>query len=156
MFTQRQMETLFLSAVAVLLLLSTAGQSAVLTTASPPPATSSPTTQINNSSSEGPYVLRSHVSCGSEHDAFCANGGTCIYPQDSEKPSCICVPPYGGERCMLFTDSVSSLPEGDVIGITVGITMLVILLAITIYCCASKRCVKSTPLIKSAPSETSV
>ncbi|CAN9512991.1 unnamed protein product [Ophioblennius macclurei] len=156
MFTQRQMEKVFLPAVAALLLLTTACQSAVLTTASPSPSSSPATTQLGNSSLDGPKVQRSHISCGSAHDSFCANGGKCIYPQDSEKPFCICTSSYGGARCMLFMDSARSMPEGDVIGIAVGILMLVGILAITIYCCVSRRCAKSTPLIKPAPSETSV
>ncbi|XP_041854679.1 epigen-like [Melanotaenia boesemani] len=147
----------------VLLLLTTAVQSAVLsndvqTTAAPPVSNSSLTTHIVNSSVEEPRVWRLvKMSCGETYKEFCGNGGQCMFPQDSDKPSCICKPPYSGPRCMVFTDLTRTVPNLDkVIGISFGAIMLITLVTIIAYCCAYKRCVKSAPLIKSAPSETSV
>ncbi|XP_073321622.1 epigen [Pagrus major] len=106
---------------------------------------------------EEPLVLRSHRSCGSEYANWCENGGTCMFPQDSDKPSCICTSSYGGNRCMFFTDHTYSLPEVEqLIAIIFGVAMLISVLIIIIYCCAYKRCKKSAQLIKSAPSESSV
>ncbi|KAM8760049.1 epigen-like [Acanthopagrus schlegelii] len=165
MFTQRQMhlENALLSAVAVLLLLLTPpGQSATLsdelqTTAAPTLSGSAPTTQPDNSSMEEPLVLRSHKPCGSEHVNWCENGGTCMFPQDSDKPSCICTSSYTGHRCMFVSDLTHTLPESEqLIAISCGVAMLISVLAVIIYCCACKRCKKSAPLIKSAPSESSV
>ncbi|XP_023261833.1 epigen [Seriola lalandi dorsalis] len=164
MFAQRQtyLEKALHSAVAVLLLLTTAGQSAVVTdnlqtTATPLLSNASLTTELNNSSMDEPLVLRSHRSCGSEHENYCENGGECMYPQDSDKPFCICTSSYSGTRCLFFSDHTYSLPELEqLIGISFGVVMLIIILAIMIYCFAQRRCIKSPPLIKSAPSKTSV
>ncbi|GAA6226464.1 epigen-like [Lates japonicus] len=165
MFTQRQtyLHNALFPAVAVLLLLATVGQSAVLTdnllTTAAPLSDSALTTQLNNSSMEEPRVQRTHKSCGSEHENYCENGGECMYPQDSDKPSCICKSPYSGARCLFYDPSkpTRSLPEIEqLIGIIFGVVMVVLILAIIIYCIAYRRCVKSAPLIKSAPSETSV
>ncbi|XP_041644388.1 epigen [Cheilinus undulatus] len=164
MITQRQTNTgrALLSAAAVLLLLTSAGQSAVLsdilqTTETPSLPDMTVTTEINNSSVEGPRVLRSHRSCGSEHENYCENGGQCMYPQDSDKPFCICTSSYSGTRCLFFADNTRTKPELEqLIGIIFGVVMLIIALAILFYCFAYKRCVKSAPLIKSAPSESSV
>ncbi|XP_035497113.1 epigen [Scophthalmus maximus] len=165
MFTHRRanLETGLLSSVAVLMvLLATTGQSAILpsnlqTTATPPAlSNSSLTTQINNGSAEGPRVLRSHRSCGGGYEHFCENGGECIYPQDTDKPSCICTSSYEGPRCLIFSDSTRTLPELEqLIGIIFGVAVLLLVLAIVIYCFAYRRCVKSASLIKSPPSETS-
>ncbi|XP_040898594.1 epigen [Toxotes jaculatrix] len=164
MFTLRQtyLEKACFSAAAVLLLLTTTGQSAVLTdsvqtTATPPVTNSSLTTQLNNSTVEEPLVLSLHRSCGSEHDKYCENGGECMYPQDSDKPFCICKSSYSGPRCLFFSEPTHTLPELEqVIGISFGAVMLIFILAIMIYCFTSRRCVKSAPLIKSAPSNISV
>ncbi|XP_026198951.1 epigen [Anabas testudineus] len=158
MFTQRQtyLRNGLLSSVAALLLLTTAGQSAVLTNDLQTTVTA-PTTQPDNSTMETPVVLPLHRPCGGEHEKYCENGGKCMYPQDSDKPSCICTPLYSGPRCLFFSDQSHSEPELEkLIGISFGVAMLIMALAIIIYCYASKRCVKSAPLIKSAPSETSV
>ncbi|XP_072243039.1 epigen [Leuresthes tenuis] len=163
MFTQRRtyLEKAFLSAVTVLLLLTTDGQSAVLsnspqTSTAPPVSNSSLTTQITGNMEE-PRVQRIHRSCGSEHSTYCGNGGQCMLPQDSEKPSCICTSSYSGPRCMHFSDRTYTPPElEEVIAISFGVIMVIFLVLIVIYCCAYKRCVKSAPLIKSASSETSV
>uniref|UniRef100_UPI0037E985E8 epigen-like n=1 Tax=Semicossyphus pulcher TaxID=241346 RepID=UPI0037E985E8 len=163
MFTFRQMnmEKAFLSAVAVLLLLISSAQSALLTdilqTTEAPLSNSSLTTQPNNSSIEEPRVQRSHRSCGSEHANFCENGGECMYPQDNDKPFCICTSSYSGTRCLFFVDISRSSPELEqLIGITFGVLMLIVVLAMLFYCFAYKRCVKSAPLKKPAASESSV
>ncbi|XP_051279136.1 epigen-like [Dicentrarchus labrax] len=164
MFTQRQthLEKVFLSAVASLLLLTPEGQSAILTdnlqtTATPALSNSTLTTQLNNSSIEELLIMRSHRPCGSTDENFCGNGGKCIYPQDNDEPSCICPPSYTGQRCMFFTEHTHSLPELEqMIAISFGIFMLIAVLAIIIYCIAYKKCIKSAPIIKSAPSKSPV
>uniref|UniRef100_A0A3B4WL32 Epithelial mitogen homolog (mouse) n=1 Tax=Seriola lalandi dorsalis TaxID=1841481 RepID=A0A3B4WL32_SERLL len=134
------------SAVAVLLLLTTAGQSAVVTdnlqtTATPLLSNASLTTELNNSKClQWSLLLRSHRSCGSEHENYCENGGECMYPQDSDKPFCICTSSYSGTRCLFFSDHTYSLPELEqLIGISFGVVMLIIILAIMIYCFAQRR-----------------
>ncbi|XP_035514685.1 epigen-like [Morone saxatilis] len=164
MFTQRQthLEMVFLSAVASLLLLTPAGQSAMLTdnlqtTAAPALSNSTLTTQLNNSRMEELLIMHSRRPCGSADENFCVNGGECVYPQDDDKPSCICPPSYIGQRCMFFSEHTRSLPELEqLIAISFGIVMLIAVLAIIIYCIAYKKCIKSAPLIKSAPSKSPV
>ncbi|KAM7018337.1 epigen-like [Tautogolabrus adspersus] len=164
MFTQRQtnMEKVVLTAVAVLILMTSAGNSAMLsdillTTKTPALSNSSLTTTINNSSMEEPRVLRSHKSCGSEHENYCENGGECMFPQDSEKPFCICTSSYSGPRCLFFLDNSRSVVDLEgLVGFIFGVLMLITVLAILFFCFAYKRCIKSAPLIKSAPSESSV
>ncbi|XP_029999995.1 epigen-like isoform X2 [Sphaeramia orbicularis] len=153
-----KMRSTNLDKVAVLVLLSTMGQCAVLTedlqtTTGPDPTTSSTNTYTNNSSMDQPLVLRSHRSdCGDEHADFCANGGVCMYPQDSTEPSCICAPSFGGPRCMILSQLSHTHAEIEqVIGITFGVAMILLALFVTVYCCIQRRCVKSPPLIKSAP-----
>ncbi|XP_045891913.1 epigen [Micropterus dolomieu] len=146
----------------MLLLFTTVGKSAMLTdnlqtTAAPALSNSSLSTQLNNNSMEEPMVLRSHRSCGSEHVNYCENGGECMYPQDNDQPFCICKSSYSGHRCLFFSERSHTLPELEqLIGIIFGVVILFFVLAIIIYCFASKRCKKSVPLIKSAPSELSV
>ncbi|KAK2837890.1 hypothetical protein Q5P01_015102 [Channa striata] len=164
MLTQRQayLNKALLGAVAVLLLLTTTEQSAILTNSLPTTATSplsngTVTTQLNNSSREEPLVLRLHRPCRSEHENFCENGGKCMYPQDSDRPSCICTSSYSGPRCLFLLEPAQSGPELEkLIGISLGVAILVIGIAVIIYCFAWRRCMKSAPLIKSAPSEISV
>ncbi|XP_070760561.1 epigen-like [Enoplosus armatus] len=164
MFAQRQthLEKALHSALMALLLLTTAAQSALLTdslqtTAAPDLSNSSLTTQLSNSTMEEPRVLRSHSSCGSEHENYCENGGECMYPQDNDQPFCICTSRYSGLRCHFFIDPSRTLPELEqLIAISFGVLMLFFVLAIIIYCFVYKKCIKSTPLIKSAPSESSV
>ncbi|KAM3610964.1 uncharacterized protein V6R79_011343 [Siganus canaliculatus] len=159
-----QMQKHLQQAVAVLFLMTAAGRSAMLmddvqTTATPALSNSPLSTPLDNSTMEKPRVLRSHRSCGSEHENYCGNGGECMYPQDNDKPSCICKPSYSGPRCLFFsvTGETRSAPELEqVIAISFGVFMLILVLAIIVYCLISKRCVKSAQLIKSAPSETSV
>ncbi|XP_074527001.1 epigen-like [Halichoeres trimaculatus] len=159
MFTHRQtsMEKDVVSVVAVLLLLTSAGQSATQTTEAPDLSNSSLTTQFSNSTMEGPRVLRTHKSCGVEHENYCENGGECMYPQDSDKPFCICTSSYSGTRCHFFSSGVYNPPELEkLIGISFGVMMLIVVLAIIFYCCAYKKCIKPSPLIKSAPTESFV
>nr|XP_020449310.1 epigen-like [Monopterus albus] len=145
--------------MALLLLLTTAGQSTALTHS--PQTTETPllsnvllTTQLNNSSMDSALVMHSHRPCRSEHENYCENGGECMYPQDNDKPFCICTSSYSGPRCLFFNGHTRSLPEIEqLIGISIGVVMLIFLLAIAIYCFAHQRCIKSAPLIKSAPSE---
>ncbi|XP_047448236.1 epigen-like [Mugil cephalus] len=155
--TQTYLEKAFLSSVAVLLLLATVGQSAEVTTELQATATPPPTVSPMNNTTEQPRVLHLHKPCGSEHETFCANGGTCVYPQDNEKPFCICTSSFVGPRCMLTSEQTMVLPEFEkMIAVILAVVMLLLILAIVIYCLAYRRCVKSAPLIKSAPSEISV
>ncbi|XP_053277717.1 epigen [Pleuronectes platessa] len=162
MFTQRptNLERVILSAVAVLLLLTTTGQTAILTDNLQTTAASllsNTTTQLNTSSVEHPKVLRTFKSCDSKDEKYCENGGECMYPQDSDEPFCICSSSYSGPRCHFFSDTTHTLPEFEqMIGIIFGVAVLFLILAIVIYCFINRRCMKSAPLIKSAPSETSV
>ncbi|XP_034397597.1 epigen [Cyclopterus lumpus] len=164
MFTQRQAhaDKALLSAMAALLLLTTTGQSAMSTNSLPTaatPALSAPslTTQLGNGSMEEPQVLPSHRSCRSEHEHFCDNGGECMYPQDSDEPACICKSSYSGRRCLFLNDRAYTLPELEqLIGITFGVAVLIIVLAFISYCLAYRRCIKSAPFKKLALSESSV
>ncbi|XP_068560102.1 epigen-like [Cebidichthys violaceus] len=153
MLTHRQtyVENAILSAMAALLLLTPTVQPAMLTDSLPttaPPAlwNSSLSTQLLNGSVEEPHVLPSHRSCRSEHEAFCENGGECMYPQDSNEPSCICKTSYSGRRCM-FMSHPSYTPREleQLLGTVFGVAVLVIVLAFIIYCLAKKRCIKSAP-----------
>ncbi|XP_070820003.1 epigen-like [Chaetodon trifascialis] len=147
-----------LSAVAVLLLVTTVGQTAMTddlqTTPTPALSNSVLTTELINSSVEEVRVLRSHRSCGSEYANYCENGGTCIYPQDTNKPFCNCTPPYKGHRCLFFdvTDNTRTKPEVEqLIAIGFGVAMFILVLAAITCCFVYKRCIKSAKLIKFAP-----
>ncbi|XP_010788821.1 epigen [Notothenia coriiceps] len=163
MVTQRQkyLENALLSAVAVLLL-ATAGRCEMLTvtvetTATPVTLNSSPTTQLPNSSMEKPPVSHSQRPCQSQDENYCANGGECMLPQDSDKPACICKFSYSGPRCLFLTSPTYTLPELEkVIGVSFGAILIIFVLAIIFYCFARKRCRKSAPLLKSAASQSSV
>ncbi|XP_076010009.1 epigen-like [Genypterus blacodes] len=159
MFRHSSAENSFFSAVAVLLLLFiTVGQSAALSVSlQPTPTTAvtdSWTTARPNSSMEEPLALRSHTPCAKEYDAYCANGGQCMYPQDNNKPSCICQPSYHGPRCLVTSlESSGTVSHCEqVIAISVGVALLILGLAIIAYCCIHKRCSKKLPLIKPASS----
>ncbi|XP_034728665.1 epigen isoform X2 [Etheostoma cragini] len=155
--SQKYLENALLAAVAALLLLTAAGQSAILpdelqTTATPALLNSSLLTQLNSSMGK-PRLLGLHRACRSEHEKYCENGGECMYPQDSDKPSCICTSSYTGPRCLFFNDRTHTLPELEqLIAIIFGVAMLIIVLAIIIFCLAYNRCIKLAPLIKAAPS----
>ncbi|KAM9859035.1 epigen [Aulostomus maculatus] len=159
MLAQRQTYLKMGISFLILLLLATSGQSAQTTT---PPAVpdSSPTALLNDSSVEEPVVLRLHSSCRSEHENYCGNGGQCMYPQDSEKPSCICPPSFNGPRCLFvieITGVVSEAPLAaeQLITIIFGVLIVLFILAV-MGCCIFKRCKKSTQLKKSEPCEMSV
>ncbi|XP_037632949.1 epigen [Sebastes umbrosus] len=163
MFTQRQkhLANALLSAVAALLLLTTSAQSAMIsnnlqTTETPALLNSSVTTQLNNSSMEEPRVLLSQQKpCRSEHENYCANGGTCMYPQDNDKPFCICTSMYAGERCLFIVAPTSHGPQIEfLIAFWFGVAMLFIFLVMIFSCCAYKIFKKSAKLIKSAPSQS--
>ncbi|XP_068594850.1 epigen [Brachionichthys hirsutus] len=144
---------------AVLLLLTAAGRSPTLAdnlqTAAPP---ESNLTQKVNRTMKEPLVLGSHKSCGNEHANFCENGGQCMYPQDNDKPSCICTSSYSGARCHFLSISKTRSPAEleKLIAISFGVVMFIVFLAIVIYCFAYMRCAKSKQLIKSIPSESFV
>nr|XP_040050807.1 epigen-like [Gasterosteus aculeatus aculeatus] len=146
-----------LSAMAALLLLTTTGQSAGLsdqlqTTGGPDPLTSRLTTQLTNSSTEEPRALLLSKACRTEDKDFCKNGGVCMYPQDSDKPSCICQSSYSGKRCMFIIGRTQTRIEWEkLIGIGFGVSVLILVLAFIIYCLASKRCIKSAPLKQISP-----
>ncbi|XP_077943165.1 epigen-like isoform X1 [Gasterosteus aculeatus] len=153
-----------LSAMAALLLLTTTGQSAgPQTTGDPDPVTSRLTTQLTNSesavaififtgSTEEPRALLLSKACRTEDKDFCKNGGVCMYPQDSDKPSCICQSSYSGKRCMFIIGRTQTRIEWEkLIGIGFGVSMLILVLAFIIYCLASKRCIKSAPLKQISP-----
>ncbi|KAG8011846.1 Proheparin-binding EGF-like growth factor, partial [Nibea albiflora] len=136
-----------LSAVVVLLLLTTAGQCAMLTddlqiTATPDLSNSTLTPQMDTSTMEGPRVLRSHRPCSSEHANYCHNGGECMFPQDSVEPSCICTPAYNGPRCMYIVGHIKTAPQLEkMIGLTFGVIMFILVLAIVMYFLAYKNLV---------------
>ncbi|KAM8887468.1 epigen [Spinachia spinachia] len=152
-----QRHNALLSAMAALLLLSTTGQSAMWTdelqtTGSPSTFTSRLTTQLTNSSTQEPRLLRFPRPCGTADKDFCKNGGECMYPQDSDLPSCVCQSSYTGERCMFINGRTYSLPEWEqMIGIGFGVSVLILVVAFIIYCLASKRWIKSAPFKQISP-----
>ncbi|KAA8592628.1 epigen isoform X2 [Etheostoma spectabile] len=154
--SQKYLGNALLTAVAALLLLTAAGQSAILphelqTTAPPALLNSSLLTQRNSSMGK-PRVLGLHRPCRSEDETYCENGGECMYPQDSDKPSCTCTSSYSGPRCLFFNDRTHTLPELEqLIAIIFGVAMLIIVLAVIIFCLACNRCIKSAPPVKAAP-----
>ncbi|XP_024131681.1 protransforming growth factor alpha [Oryzias melastigma] len=156
MLTQRRknVEMVLLSAGMILLLVITPGRCAMLSTqsvTSPPVVNSSLSPQTENSSSVEPEVSISHRPCHSKDEGFCGNGGQCIYPQDSQRPACICKASFAGQRCMYPIGSGGrSEPELEkVIAIVCGVAMIIFTLMLVVYCCVRKRCTKSTPLLKS-------
>ncbi|KAM4745180.1 epigen-like [Anableps anableps] len=164
MFTQRQMylKKPFAFTVTMLLLLATIGKSEVLsdstlTTVLPSLFNSSLTDQIINSTMGQPKVQHLVSPCGEKNEEYCLNGGKCMYPQDSEQPSCVCKSSHSGPRCEIFTDlTYRPLSADKVIAIIFGLIMVFIVLALAICCFVKRRCVTSAPLIKAGVSETSV
>ncbi|KAM4616479.1 epigen-like [Polymixia lowei] len=161
MFAERHtyLEKGMSSVMAALILLTTAGQSVSLidpsSTPSPTVVDSMLTTGLFNGSVEEPRVLRTHRPCREEHADFCI-GGECIYPQDSDKPSCNCRPLYSGHRCSSITAPTQTAYQyEEMIGLSVGVAVLIFVL-ILLFCCIRKRCTKSASLIKSDGSENSV
>ncbi|XP_014856243.1 PREDICTED: epigen-like [Poecilia mexicana] len=150
--------------VTVLLLLATTGKSevlsdATLTTVSPSFLNSSLTAQTVNSTTDHSKVQHSVRPCGAENQKYCLNDGKCIYPQDSLKPSCICMPSHSGPRCEIFIVTgltYQPLTMDKIIPIFFGCVMISIILGLVVCCFIKRRCIKSAPLIKAAASETSV
>uniref|UniRef100_A0A1A7X118 Epigen n=1 Tax=Iconisemion striatum TaxID=60296 RepID=A0A1A7X118_9TELE len=163
MLTQRQthLEKALLTTVAALLLLTRTGQSAARTgsslTSTAPPVTDSPLTAFLNSTEEIPKAMHSHRGCGSNYSSYCMNGGECMHPQDNDRPFCNCRESFWGIRCEHDVVKTYTLDNMEpMIGIIFGAFMVLVFLAILLYCFAYKRCMKSTPLIKPAPSDISV
>ncbi|KAG7278265.1 hypothetical protein CRUP_036342 [Coryphaenoides rupestris] len=163
MFTARQATTqnALLSTVGVLVFLATAGQQVraadSLLSTSPSPSDLPPITQAANDSTGEPRALpMHHKPCNDEHANFCANGGTCMYPQDMEKPSCWCKPSYGGQRCMLMLAKTTKAVEYKevVVGLSVALVLFVLILAVLLWW-LRKRCIKQSPQKYGGP-ETSV
>ncbi|XP_077570354.1 epigen-like [Stigmatopora nigra] len=138
-----------LSAV-FLLLVAPSGQSAQTTISFTP---------LQSSNTAGP-LLSEERPCGSSDQHFCLNDGTCIYPQDSTKPSCICPSGFSGNRCHdLDVDSVFYVPHMTVehlISVTCGAAIFVFFLVISIYCIVLKRFKKKDKKITSATCEVTV
>ncbi|XP_029686081.1 epigen-like [Takifugu rubripes] len=133
--------------------LSAASTGAVATTAAPG---GSNATLTGNYSVEGAKVVHPYAPCGSDYAHYCGNGGQCIFPQDTDKPSCICTSSFKGERCLFFSDHSRALPELEqLVAISVGLAMVVVTLVVVVCCVLRKRCVKSALLVKLAP-ESSV
>ncbi|XP_019744710.1 epigen-like [Hippocampus comes] len=129
---------------AILLLLAASGQSAQTT-----------------SSTEDPLLLSSHRPCGSQNQHFCLNGGTCIYPQDTTKPFCICTSGFSGNRChydrkvdTMF--SQSHIAAEHLISLSCGAALLIFILLFITYCVVRTRCRKSEKQMESAPTEVTV
>ncbi|KAK7934394.1 hypothetical protein WMY93_005290 [Mugilogobius chulae] len=123
------------------------------TTSFPAVTNSSLSMHLNKSSS---IEKKSHRSCGSDNMHFCANGGRCIYYQNTDEPSCHCQFPYEGDRCLsISSHSYKESESEQLIGIIIGVFMVIFALAIIVYCCCVKRCVNSAPLKISSP-ETQV
>uniref|UniRef100_A0A1A8BNU8 Epigen n=1 Tax=Nothobranchius kadleci TaxID=1051664 RepID=A0A1A8BNU8_NOTKA len=162
MLTQRQTDVdKAILTIAALLLLTRAGQSASLTgssvTSAAPPVSDSSLTMFLNSTEEPPKVMHSHRGCGSNYSSYCMNGGECMHPQDNNRPFCNCKESFSGIRCehdVIKTYMLDNIEP--MIGIIFGAFMVLVFLAILLYCFAYKRCTHSTPLIKPAPSENSV
>ncbi|XP_056889035.1 epigen-like [Takifugu flavidus] len=135
--------------------LSAASTGAVATTAAPG---GSNATLTGNYSVEGAKVVHPYTPCGSDYAHYCGNGGQCIFPQDTDKPSCICTSSFKGKRCLLavFSDHSRALPELEqLVAICIGLAMVVVTLVVVACCVLRKRCMKSALLVKLAP-ESSV
>nr|XP_061803871.1 pro-neuregulin-4, membrane-bound isoform-like [Nerophis lumbriciformis] len=105
-------------------------------------------------------LISSQRPCGSQDQHFCFNGGTCFYPQDNNKPFCICTSGFSGNRCHdVDMDSVFHIPHlvvEQLIAITCGTAIFVFFLVVAIYCIVSKRLKKKAKLITAAPCEVTV
>uniref|UniRef100_A0A3P9LY47 EGF-like domain-containing protein n=1 Tax=Oryzias latipes TaxID=8090 RepID=A0A3P9LY47_ORYLA len=146
MLTQRRktVELVLISAGMSLLLVITSGQCAMLSedpqiNTTPPVVNSTLNTHLDNSSTVALEVHSSHRLCDSKDEGFCGNGGQCIYPQDNHKPACICKPSFTGPRCLYPMESHSGHEVEKVIAIVCGVTMIIFILMIIIYCCVRKR-----------------
>nr|XP_057927745.1 epigen [Doryrhamphus excisus] len=148
---------------AILLLMAASRLSAQEPTTDPTLSNSSLTTQLENSNMEDPRLLGSHRPCGSTDQHYCLNGGTCIYPQDNTKAFCICPAGFSGNRCQFDRELESllscygyRLSTEHLIAISCAAAILVFSLAFLIYCIVRKRCMTSTKLVESSPSEITV
>lgn len=156
--------TAMFSAVAVLLFLATAGQSVTpadglhstttTTTLGPSPSDLVPATQTVNDST--PRILSMHhVPCREEHANFCFNGGQCMYPQDTNSPSCWCKENYYGPRCTsVISKSTMETDYEKVVGSCVAAVVFFVLLMVFLWWIHT-RCVKKSPLKYDGP-ETAV
>uniref|UniRef100_A0A674NJU4 EGF-like domain-containing protein n=1 Tax=Takifugu rubripes TaxID=31033 RepID=A0A674NJU4_TAKRU len=89
---------------------------------------------------EGAKVVHPYAPCGSDYAHYCGNGGQCIFPQDTDKPSCICTSSFKGERCLFFSDHSRALPELEqLVAISVGLAMVVVTLVVVVCCVLRKR-----------------
>ncbi|XP_054630170.1 pro-neuregulin-2, membrane-bound isoform-like [Dunckerocampus dactyliophorus] len=150
----------FLSAI---LLLAASELSAQETTTDPALSNSSPTTRLENGNMEDFRLLGSHRPCGGTDQHYCLNGGTCIYPQDNTEPFCICPAGFSRNRChfdheleTLLSRYRYHLAAEHLIAISCAAAILIFSLAFLICCIVRKRCVKSTKLMESNPSEITV
>ncbi|XP_067084244.1 LOW QUALITY PROTEIN: epigen [Osmerus mordax] len=160
-YYNRNMQKAMSWLMAILILAATAVQSSEpsgnLTQQTPHPRVSAPTHTLNGSMEE-PRVLRMSRPCQDEHRGYCEHG-QCMYPQDSDKPSCTCLPPYVGDRCMfvyIVNPSQSDSRIEGLIGIILGVAFLLCFLGIAVYCCLRTRCKTSSPPYKPYGSENSV
>uniref|UniRef100_A0AAY4CJN7 EGF-like domain-containing protein n=1 Tax=Denticeps clupeoides TaxID=299321 RepID=A0AAY4CJN7_9TELE len=89
---------------------------------------------------EEPRVLRLQTPCGSEHDGYCFNG-MCFYAPDEGTPLCRCHATFSGERCehIIILENSRQSRQEEVIGISVGVSLLLCCLIIALYCCLKKR-----------------
>uniref|UniRef100_A0AAY4CBP3 EGF-like domain-containing protein n=1 Tax=Denticeps clupeoides TaxID=299321 RepID=A0AAY4CBP3_9TELE len=110
-----------------------------------------------NGSVEEPRVLRLQTPCGSEHDGYCFNG-MCFYAPDEGTPLCRCHATFSGERCehIIILENSRQSRQEEVIGISVGVSLLLCCLIIALYCCLKKRRQKETLPYKSYSGETAV
>ncbi|CAL8345696.1 unnamed protein product [Lota lota] len=129
-----------LSTVGVLIFLATAGQHIRLadglkyTTLSPSLLDLMPNTQAANDSMRQPSVLPMyHAPCREEHANFCLNEGRCMYPQDTEKPSCMCERGYYGPRCAHLDLVFQPMREEQLVLIAVCVVLLFIGLSGAFY-----------------------
>ncbi|XP_049618750.1 epigen [Syngnathus scovelli] len=137
---------------ALLLLLAVSGQSAQ--------STRNPT-RLQKNSTEDPLLLSPQKPCGSQDQKFCLNGGTCIYPQDTSKPFCICTSGFSGNRCHYDreVDTMFSRCHRAVehlISLSCGAAIVVFILVFIAYCVIRRRYTKSTKQMESAPCEVTV
>ncbi|XP_076859374.1 epigen [Brachyhypopomus gauderio] len=93
---------------------------------------------------EKPEVLALFKPCTEEHEGYCVNG-VCYYAPDLDSPSCRCKLAFMGSRCeqMQMKTYRLSTPE-ELIGVICGTLLLIICIALLIYCIWRKRIFKSS------------
>ncbi|CAL8249134.1 unnamed protein product [Merluccius merluccius] len=134
MFSRRQAATE--NAVGLLILLAISLADGLhSTTLSPSPSDLVLTPQVANVSMEEPLVLPLRYSpCREEHAGFCANDGMCMYPQDQDKPSCLCKPSFVDPRCMtLLAKSQTETQYKEVVGICTTVFFFLIVLIVFLW-----------------------